>query len=165
MYEFPIMCCKIYLSFPGESSSYSLLSKFSFHFIIITKLNLHLLWIKIFIATSLPIGFKLGSEEHTTEVVVKKCGALQVASGIGKLKLLKTTQVSHSWNQSICCCMSILSVFCHLLISNIFGFDKHHYLKHLEIGRKHFLTDFFFWLCLKFFLYSPFASQIALHVQ
>ncbi|XP_027104714.1 uricase-like isoform X1 [Coffea arabica] len=37
-------------------------------------------------------GFKLGSEEHTTEVVVKKCGALQVASGIGKLKLLKTTQ-------------------------------------------------------------------------
>ncbi|KAL3520915.1 hypothetical protein ACH5RR_019064 [Cinchona calisaya] len=37
-------------------------------------------------------GFQFGSEEHTTEVVVKKCGALQVTSGIGKLRLLKTTQ-------------------------------------------------------------------------
>ncbi|KAK4480437.1 hypothetical protein RD792_013510 [Penstemon davidsonii] len=37
-------------------------------------------------------GFKLGSEKHTTEVVVKKSGALQVISGIEGLSLLKTTQ-------------------------------------------------------------------------
>ncbi|CAI9091403.1 OLC1v1026429C1 [Oldenlandia corymbosa var. corymbosa] len=37
-------------------------------------------------------GFKLGSEEHTAEVQLKKSGALQVSSGIRKLRLLKTTQ-------------------------------------------------------------------------
>ncbi|XP_040991569.1 uricase-2 isozyme 2 [Juglans microcarpa x Juglans regia] len=36
-------------------------------------------------------GFKLGSEKHTTEVFVKKSGALQVTSGIEGLALLKTT--------------------------------------------------------------------------
>ncbi|XP_023541764.1 uricase-2 isozyme 2 [Cucurbita pepo subsp. pepo] len=37
-------------------------------------------------------GFKLGSEKHTTEVIFKKSGALQVSSGIEELSLLKTTQ-------------------------------------------------------------------------
>ncbi|KAL8538885.1 hypothetical protein ACS0TY_000766 [Phlomoides rotata] len=37
-------------------------------------------------------GFKLGSEKHTTEVTVKKSGALQVISGIEGLAVLKTTQ-------------------------------------------------------------------------
>lgn len=37
-------------------------------------------------------GFKLGSEKHTTEVVLTKNGALRVASGIEGLSLLKTTQ-------------------------------------------------------------------------
>ncbi|XP_072970743.1 uricase [Typha angustifolia] len=37
-------------------------------------------------------GFKLGTEMHTTEVTVKKCGALSLSSGIQKLSLLKTTQ-------------------------------------------------------------------------
>ncbi|KAK6135951.1 hypothetical protein DH2020_030289 [Rehmannia glutinosa] len=37
-------------------------------------------------------GFKLGSEKHTTEVVVKKSGAVQVISGIEGLAVLKTTQ-------------------------------------------------------------------------
>lgn len=37
-------------------------------------------------------GFKLGSEKHTTEVTVKKSGALLVTSGIEGLALLKTTQ-------------------------------------------------------------------------
>ncbi|EPS70449.1 uricase, partial [Genlisea aurea] len=37
-------------------------------------------------------GFKLGSEKHTTEVTVNKSGALEIASGIQGLALLKTTQ-------------------------------------------------------------------------
>ncbi|KAI3458762.1 hypothetical protein Pfo_015425 [Paulownia fortunei] len=37
-------------------------------------------------------GFKLGSEKHTTEVIVKKSGALRVISGIEGLAVLKTTQ-------------------------------------------------------------------------
>jgi urate oxidase len=37
-------------------------------------------------------GFKLGSEMHTTEVRMKKCGALTVISGLKGLSLLKTTQ-------------------------------------------------------------------------
>ncbi|KAL8241543.1 hypothetical protein R6Q59_014897 [Mikania micrantha] len=37
-------------------------------------------------------GYKLGSEKHTTEVIVKKAGALQVTSGVEGLALLKTTQ-------------------------------------------------------------------------
>ncbi|KAI3705267.1 hypothetical protein L1987_75502 [Smallanthus sonchifolius] len=37
-------------------------------------------------------GFKLGSERHTTEVIVKKNGALRVTSGVEGLALLKTTQ-------------------------------------------------------------------------
>lgn len=37
-------------------------------------------------------GFKLGSEKHTTEVTVKKSGAVRVLSGIEGLALLKTTQ-------------------------------------------------------------------------
>ncbi|EYU19843.1 hypothetical protein ABFS82_06G082600 [Erythranthe guttata] len=37
-------------------------------------------------------GFKLGSEKHTTEVIVKKSGSLQVISGIEGLAVLKTTQ-------------------------------------------------------------------------
>ncbi|KAJ4972242.1 hypothetical protein NE237_005341 [Protea cynaroides] len=37
-------------------------------------------------------GFKLGSEKHTTEVTVKKSGALLVTSGIEGLALLKTTK-------------------------------------------------------------------------
>lgn len=37
-------------------------------------------------------GFKLGSEKHTTEVIVKKSGGLQVISGIEGLAVLKTTQ-------------------------------------------------------------------------
>ncbi|KAL0303660.1 UNVERIFIED_CONTAM: Uricase [Sesamum radiatum] len=37
-------------------------------------------------------GFKLGSEKHTTEVIVKKSGALQIVSGIEGLAVLKTTQ-------------------------------------------------------------------------
>lgn len=37
-------------------------------------------------------GFKLGSEKHTTEVVLTKNDALRVTSGIEGLSLLKTTQ-------------------------------------------------------------------------
>ncbi|PIN18530.1 Uricase (urate oxidase) [Handroanthus impetiginosus] len=37
-------------------------------------------------------GFKLGSEKHTTEVIVRKSGALQVVSGVEGLAVLKTTQ-------------------------------------------------------------------------
>ncbi|KAF3434432.1 hypothetical protein FNV43_RR25535 [Rhamnella rubrinervis] len=37
-------------------------------------------------------GFKLGSEKHTTEVIVKKSGALRLTSGIEGLALLKTTK-------------------------------------------------------------------------
>ncbi|XP_028799453.1 uricase-2 isozyme 2 [Neltuma alba] len=37
-------------------------------------------------------GFKLGSEKHTTEVIVKKSGALQLTSGIAGLSVLKTTK-------------------------------------------------------------------------
>lgn len=37
-------------------------------------------------------GFKLGSEKHSTEVIVKKSGALRVTSGIEGLTLLKTTK-------------------------------------------------------------------------
>ncbi|CAA0839178.1 Uricase [Striga hermonthica] len=37
-------------------------------------------------------GFKLGSEKHTTDVIVKKSGALQVISGVQGLAVLKTTQ-------------------------------------------------------------------------
>ncbi|KAK9061365.1 hypothetical protein SSX86_018546 [Deinandra increscens subsp. villosa] len=37
-------------------------------------------------------GYKLGSERHTTEVVLKKDGALQLTSGVEGLALLKTTQ-------------------------------------------------------------------------
>ncbi|KAB1213171.1 Uricase-2 isozyme 1 [Morella rubra] len=40
------------------------------------------------------VGFKLGSEKHTTEVIVKKSGTLQVTSGIEGLALLKTTKVT-----------------------------------------------------------------------
>jgi urate oxidase len=37
-------------------------------------------------------GFKLGSEQHTTEVVVKKSGAVRVTSGFQGLSVLKTTK-------------------------------------------------------------------------
>ncbi|PWA95894.1 uricase-2 [Artemisia annua] len=37
-------------------------------------------------------GFKLGSERHTTEVILNKNGALRVTSGVDGLALLKTTQ-------------------------------------------------------------------------
>ena len=37
-------------------------------------------------------GFKLGSEKHTAEVIVKKSGDLMVTSGIEGLALLKTTK-------------------------------------------------------------------------
>ncbi|GAV64088.1 Uricase domain-containing protein [Cephalotus follicularis] len=37
-------------------------------------------------------GFKLGSEKHTTEVIVQKSGALQLTSGVEGLALLKTTK-------------------------------------------------------------------------
>lgn len=37
-------------------------------------------------------GFKLGPEKHTTEVIVKKSGYLQMTSGIEGLALLKTTK-------------------------------------------------------------------------
>ncbi|KAF5799095.1 putative factor independent urate hydroxylase [Helianthus annuus] len=37
-------------------------------------------------------GFKLGSEKHTTEVIVQKNGSLGVTSGVVGLSLLKTTQ-------------------------------------------------------------------------
>ncbi|XP_071706952.1 uricase [Rutidosis leptorrhynchoides] len=37
-------------------------------------------------------GFKLGSEKHTTEVILNKNGALIVTSGVEGLALLKTTQ-------------------------------------------------------------------------
>ncbi|KAI7747602.1 hypothetical protein M8C21_019118 [Ambrosia artemisiifolia] len=37
-------------------------------------------------------GFKLGSERHTTEVIVQKNGSLQLTSGVVGLSLLKTTQ-------------------------------------------------------------------------
>ncbi|XP_061358789.1 uricase-2 isozyme 1 [Gastrolobium bilobum] len=36
-------------------------------------------------------GFKLGSEKHTAEAIVKKSGALKLTSGIEGLSLLKTT--------------------------------------------------------------------------
>ncbi|KAM7463778.1 hypothetical protein LguiA_031899 [Lonicera macranthoides] len=37
-------------------------------------------------------GFKLGSEKHTTEVIVKKSGSVRVTSGFEGLALLKTTK-------------------------------------------------------------------------
>ncbi|KAL6125332.1 hypothetical protein ACLB2K_073391 [Fragaria x ananassa] len=37
-------------------------------------------------------GFKLGSERHTTEVILEKSGALRVTSGIERLAVLKTTK-------------------------------------------------------------------------
>uniref|UniRef100_A0ACD5VVE7 Uncharacterized protein n=1 Tax=Avena sativa TaxID=4498 RepID=A0ACD5VVE7_AVESA len=37
-------------------------------------------------------GYKLGSEKHSTEVTVKKCGSLLINSGIQGYSLLKTTQ-------------------------------------------------------------------------
>ncbi|KAG8380539.1 hypothetical protein BUALT_Bualt06G0026100 [Buddleja alternifolia] len=37
-------------------------------------------------------GFKLGSEKHTTEVIINKCGAVEVISGVEGLVVLKTTQ-------------------------------------------------------------------------
>ncbi|KAK9170315.1 hypothetical protein Syun_002455 [Stephania yunnanensis] len=37
-------------------------------------------------------GFKLGSERHTTEITVKKTGAVSMTSGIEGLALLKTTK-------------------------------------------------------------------------
>ncbi|XP_019459627.1 PREDICTED: uricase-2 isozyme 2-like [Lupinus angustifolius] len=37
-------------------------------------------------------GFKLGSEKHTTEAIVKKSGELRLTSGIEGLSLLKTTK-------------------------------------------------------------------------
>lgn len=37
-------------------------------------------------------GYKLGSERHTTEVTLKKCGSLSLTSGIEGLALLKTTK-------------------------------------------------------------------------
>ena len=40
------------------------------------------------------LGFKLGSEKHTTEAIVQKSGSLQLTSGIEGLSVLKTTQVS-----------------------------------------------------------------------
>lgn len=46
-----------------------------------------------FSLSSLLKGFKLGSEKHTTEVILKKSGALKVTSGIEGLALLKTTKV------------------------------------------------------------------------
>ena len=45
--------------------------------------------------TILPIeGFKLGSEKHTTEVILKKSGVIRLTSGVEGLALLKTTKVS-----------------------------------------------------------------------
>lgn len=41
-------------------------------------------------------GFKLGSEKHTTEVIVKKSGALQLSSGIEGMSVVKTTKVNFS---------------------------------------------------------------------
>lgn len=38
-------------------------------------------------------GFKLGSERHTTEVMVDKSGTLRMTSGIEGLSILKTTKV------------------------------------------------------------------------
>jgi urate oxidase len=37
-------------------------------------------------------GYKLGSEKHTVEVVVKSDGEAEVTSGVSELSLLKTTQ-------------------------------------------------------------------------
>ncbi|ONK71331.1 uncharacterized protein A4U43_C04F7380 [Asparagus officinalis] len=37
-------------------------------------------------------GFKLGSEKHTVEVTLKKCGSLSLTSGIEGLAVLKTTK-------------------------------------------------------------------------
>jgi len=39
------------------------------------------------------IGFKVGVEKHSTEVIVKKSGSLLINSGIQGYSLLKTTQV------------------------------------------------------------------------
>lgn len=38
-------------------------------------------------------GFKLGSEKHTTEVILQKSGVLKLSSGIEGLSVLKTTKV------------------------------------------------------------------------
>ncbi|RYR73921.1 hypothetical protein Ahy_A02g008499 isoform E [Arachis hypogaea] len=40
-------------------------------------------------------GFKLGSERHTVEAIVKKSGALQLTSGVEGLSVLKTTKEKH----------------------------------------------------------------------
>uniref|UniRef100_A0A2P2JP61 Uricase n=1 Tax=Rhizophora mucronata TaxID=61149 RepID=A0A2P2JP61_RHIMU len=37
-------------------------------------------------------GFKLGSEKHTTEAIVKRSGSLQLTSGVEGLSVLKTTK-------------------------------------------------------------------------
>lgn len=39
------------------------------------------------------VGFKVGVEKHSTEVIVKKSGSLRINSGIQGYSLLKTTQV------------------------------------------------------------------------
>lgn len=38
----------------------------------------------------------MGSERHTTEVILEKSGALRVTSGIERLAVLKTTKVISS---------------------------------------------------------------------
>ena len=43
-------------------------------------------------------GFKLGSERHTTEVIVHKSGMLKLTSGVEGLAVLKTTKVRLSPN-------------------------------------------------------------------
>lgn len=53
-------------------------------------------------------GFKLGSEKHTTEVVLTKNGALRVTSGIEGLSLLKTTQVSYVITSAYFSCLIVI---------------------------------------------------------
>lgn len=46
-----------------------------------------------FLISSSVEGFKLGSERHTTEVILEKYGPLKLTSGVEGLALLKTTKV------------------------------------------------------------------------
>lgn len=71
-------------------------------------------------------GFKLGSEKHTTEVVLTKSGALRVTSGIEGLSLLKTTQVSYIMLKYLNAPVLLVSLSC--LVFKILDVDFNEFL-------------------------------------
>ncbi len=61
-------------------------------------------------------GYKLGSEKHTVEVVVKSDGEAEVTSGVSELSLLKTTQVK---NSSTCIMWSTMCRVTYLYLESL----------------------------------------------